>query len=46
MLKKPVRRLSAVVEEELKYYNAEVHEAAFQLPTFARRVVEEAKKKN
>lgn len=37
---KPLRRWSREEEEKLcKYYNKEVHEAAFVLPTFARKAL-------
>lgn len=40
-LSKPVRKFDKTKEDsELKYYNADVHEAAFKLPTFARRALE------
>lgn len=39
-IKKPVRSFSREEEEKLcKYYNKEVHEAAFVLPTFARKAL-------
>jgi len=39
-LAKPLRTWSAEEEEKLcKYYNKEVHEAAFILPTFARKAL-------
>ena len=36
--KKPVRK--PVDEAVLKYYTSEIHEAAFVLPAFAKRVIE------
>ena len=39
-LKKPLRSWSAEEEEKLcKYYSKEIHEAAFILPTFARKAL-------
>lgn len=39
-LKTPIRSWSPEEEEKLcKYYNAEVHKAAFILPTFARKAL-------
>ena len=39
-LTKPLRTWSSEEEEKLcKYYNKEVHEAAFVLPTFARKAL-------
>ncbi|KAJ9618722.1 putrescine aminopropyltransferase [Taxawa tesnikishii (nom. ined.)] len=39
-LKKPLRSWSAEEEEKLcKYYNKEIHEASFVLPTFARKAL-------
>jgi spermidine synthase len=39
-VKKPLRTWSTEQEEELcKYYSKEIHEAAFVLPTFARKAL-------
>lgn len=43
-LKKPARTFDKSTEDkELKYYNAEVHEGAFNLPTFARKALEKSR---
>lgn len=40
-VKKPVRSWSQEEEEKLcKYYSKEIHEAAFVLPTFARKALQ------
>jgi spermidine synthase len=42
-LRKPVRKFDKVKEDtELRYYNSEVHEGAFRLPTFARKALEKS----
>ncbi|KAJ3072368.1 hypothetical protein HK102_006249 [Quaeritorhiza haematococci] len=41
ILRKPARKFSKEVESKLKYYNSEVHEAAFVLPQFAKSVLHE-----
>lgn len=39
-VKKPLRTISTEEEEKLyKYYSKEIHEAAFVLPTFARKAL-------
>ena len=39
-VKKPLRTASTEEEEQLyKYYSKEIHEAAFVLPTFARKAL-------
>ncbi len=39
-LKKPVRRVSKSVQEQLKYYTPQIHEASFVLPYFAQKMIE------
>jgi len=40
-VKKPLRSWSAAEEDKhCKYYNKQVHEAAFILPTFARKALQ------
>ncbi|KXS20845.1 spermine/spermidine synthase [Gonapodya prolifera JEL478] len=39
-LRKPLRKFDEETQKALRYYTAEVHEAAFVLPAFAKRVVE------
>ncbi|KAI9026175.1 Spermine/spermidine synthase-domain-containing protein [Hyaloraphidium curvatum] len=42
-VRKPSRKFDKAKEDaELKYYNSDVHEAAFRLPTFARSALEKA----
>ncbi|KAF2670378.1 spermidine synthase [Microthyrium microscopicum] len=42
-VRKPVRKWSVEEEERLcKYYSADIHEASFVLPTFARKALREA----
>lgn len=41
-VKKPIRKPSSAVQKSLKYYNPDVHQAAFVLPEFARRALSEA----
>jgi spermidine synthase len=36
-LKKPVRELPKEIQDQLQYYNKEIHEASFVLPSFVRR---------
>jgi spermidine synthase len=36
----PKRNLSAEEESCFRYYNSDVHEAAFKLPSFAKRIVQ------
>jgi spermidine synthase len=38
-IRSPVRRPSKAVQDGLKYYNSQLHEAAFVLPEFARRAL-------
>jgi len=42
-LRKPARAPALDMQNELKFYNAALHEAAFALPEFARRKIEEAR---
>ncbi|CAG8770185.1 spermidine synthase [Gigaspora rosea] len=45
-LKKPIRKWSEDKEEKLfKYYNSEIHEAAFVLPQFTKSALKEAESK-
>ena len=39
-LVKPAREIPATVQDRLKYYSRQVHEAAFVLPHFARKMME------
>lgn len=41
-IKKPARKISNNLQEQLKYYSPEMHEASFVLPYFARKMFDNA----
>jgi spermidine synthase len=43
-LKKPARGMDAGMQEVLRYYTPEIHEASFVLPRFAAQMIQEAEK--
>jgi spermidine synthase len=40
-LTRPARKIDPGIQEQLKYYSPEIHEAAFVLPYFARKMLED-----